>query len=129
MSEQPQSDDLGFELPAAGKTSRAGIVIVIVVLAGGGFAFGYIQHKKSPDAVLARGDGGAAKVEVLKPTALTSDRALALPGVMKALEETKIFPRTTGYVRRWLVDIGDAGKEGQVLAEIETPDLDPQLLQ
>jgi membrane fusion protein, multidrug efflux system len=122
-------EDLGFELPAAAKTSRTGIVIVLAVLAGIGFVFGYMQHKKAHgDTALPHGEA-AVKVDVVKPTTLTSDRALAVPGVTKALEETKIFPRTTGYVRRWLVDIGDHVKEGQLLAEIDVPDLDAQLSQ
>jgi membrane fusion protein, multidrug efflux system len=66
---------------------------------------------------------------VIKPKVIDSDRALALPGTVRALEQTKIFPRVTGYVRRWLVDIGDKVTAGQLLVEIDTPDLDAQLAQ
>src|SRR5579862_2050347 len=99
MSEVP--DQLGFELPAAAQSSRGRVLVVIALIAGGGFAFGYLEHHKARgDTVVAHGELGAVHVEVIKPTALTSDRALTLPGVVKALEETQIYPRTTGYVKR-----------------------------
>jgi RND family efflux transporter MFP subunit len=69
------------------------------------------------------------RVQVIQPAVLASDHALALPATVRALEQTKIFPRATGYVRRWLVDIGDKVTAGQLLAEIDTPDLDAQLAQ
>ncbi|MBP3954680.1 efflux RND transporter periplasmic adaptor subunit [Gemmata sp. G18] len=52
-----------------------------------------------------------------------------LPGTASPLRETAVYARTSGYLRRWLVDIGDQVKEGQLLAEIETPEVDAQLLQ
>ena len=69
------------------------------------------------------------KVEVFVPKVVASDRALALPGTVKALEETQIYARTTGYVRAWHVDIGDKVDAGALLAELDTPDLDAQLAQ
>jgi RND family efflux transporter MFP subunit len=123
-----QPEDLGFELPAPAKASRTGIVIILAVLAGGGFVFGYMQHKKAHGETAMPHDT-TVKVDTVKPALLSSDQALALPGVTKALEETKIYPRTTGYVHRWLVDIGDHVTEGQLLAEIDVPDLDAQLAQ
>jgi multidrug efflux system membrane fusion protein len=54
---------------------------------------------------------------------------LVLPGTVQALRETTIFARTGGYVKRWLVDIGGRVQAGQILAEIETPDLDQELAQ
>jgi RND family efflux transporter MFP subunit len=129
-----QEEDLGFELPAAAKTSRGVIAVVLVAVIGGVFAFGYMKHRAAgggSDAPAAHdlGGGAAARVEVMTAKALQSDQALVLPGVAKALEETKIYPRTQGYVRKWLVDIGDKVKEGQVLCEIDTPELDSQIAQ
>ena len=126
---QDKPDDLGFELPAAGKGSKVGIIVVIAVLAGGAFTFRYLRNQNAhAESIHVRADA-IAKVDVIKPNTLTSASELALPGITKALEETKIYPRTTGYVRKWFVDIGDKVKEGQLLAEIDTPDLDAQLAQ
>jgi RND family efflux transporter MFP subunit len=129
-----QEEDLGFELPAAAKTSRGLIAVVLVAVIGGGFTLGYMKHHAGAgggDATASHdlAGGAAARVEVMTAKALQSDQALVLPGVAKALEETKIYPRTQGYVRKWLVDIGDKVKEGQVLAEIDTPELDSQIAQ
>lgn len=54
---------------------------------------------------------------------------LVLPGNIEAFQETTIYPRSNGYVKAWKVDIGDEVKEGQLLAEIETPEIDQQLAQ
>jgi RND family efflux transporter MFP subunit len=130
MSDVPE--ELGFELPQAAKTSRARVLIVVILIAAGAFAFGWAKHHGGgiADPLVASDPGaGATRVQVMKPKVLESDQALVLPGTVKALEETKIYPRVTGYVKRWLVDIGDKVKEGQLLAEIETPELDAQLVQ
>ncbi len=129
-----EQEDLGFELPAAAKTSRGVIAAVLVAVVGGAFAIGYSRlHGGEGSGSAAPGGhdpgGTLARVEVFTPKALQSDQALVLPGVIRALEETKIYPRTQGYVRKWNVDIGDKVKEGQVLVEIDTPELDAQLAQ
>jgi RND family efflux transporter MFP subunit len=54
---------------------------------------------------------------------------LILPGTFQAFKSTTIYPRSNGYVKDWKVDIGDDVKEGQLLAEIETPELDQQVVQ
>jgi membrane fusion protein (multidrug efflux system) len=123
-------EDVGFELPAAAKFSRSRVLVIIVLLIAGAFGFGYYQHKKA-GAVLdeVRSTSSTLHVETILPKPLQSDQALALPGVIRALEETKIYPHTSGYVKRWLVDIGDKVKEGDLLVEIVAPDLDAQLVQ
>ena len=52
-----------------------------------------------------------------------------LPGRLEAFSKASLFARVSGYLTSWSVDIGDRVKAGQVLAEIETPDLDQQILQ
>ncbi len=78
----------------------------------------------------------AAKVEAVSPSVqfITPHRApattdLVLPGSVLAGHQTTVYARSTGYLRRWLVDIGDRVKAGQVLAEIESPEVDQQLSQ
>jgi RND family efflux transporter MFP subunit len=125
-----ESEDLGFALPTPSRISRTTVIVVLVILLGGGFAFGFRQRSKAHDRVpAALAEGRATQVEVITPKSLETDQALTLPATVRALEQTKIYPRVTGYVRKWLVDIGDKVTAGQLLAEIDTPDLDAQLAQ
>ncbi|HXA36288.1 MAG TPA: efflux RND transporter periplasmic adaptor subunit [Steroidobacteraceae bacterium] len=64
-------------------------------------------------------------VVIARPAVAGQD--LALPGETAAWYETTIYARVNGYVANWLVDIGDKVKKGQVLAVIETPELDAEL--
>jgi len=54
---------------------------------------------------------------------------LPLPGTVEAFQQTSIYARTNGYVKKWLVDIGDLVHEGDLLAELDTPEVDQQLSQ
>lgn len=66
-------------------------------------------------------------VAVIHPTAVASADSLRLPASLQALNSAPIYARTTGYVRRWLVDLGDPVRRGQVLAILDAPDVDQQL--
>ena len=125
-----EAEDLGFPLPPPAQTSRVKVVVVIAVLVAAGFGFGWIQRSKAHSRVDAPVVAPkAVHVEVMHAKVLDSDRAMSLPGTVRALEQTKIYPRVAGYVRKWLVDLGDKVKEGQLLVEIETPELESQLQQ
>ncbi len=69
----------------------------------------------------------APAVVVIHPLQGESAEELDLPGNMQAFNDTPIYARTSGYVKRWLVDIGAHVRQGQVLAVVETPELDQQL--
>lgn len=69
----------------------------------------------------------SVSVVVVHRGAPTTD--LLLPGTLEALHEASIYARTTGYVKQWYSDIGARVRAGQVLAEIEAPDLDQQIEQ
>lgn len=127
------ADDLGFDLPEPMRVSRSRLFTIgAIAVAALGLAFvvGYLprHHAKAELAEATTTEAASAPaVEVISPKVMTSDRALVLSGSVRALEETVIYPRAAGYVSRWLVDIGDKVKEGQLLAEIETPELDQEI--
>ena len=69
------------------------------------------------------------RVLVMTPKLAPHDSIAMLPGDVQAVEETSIYARTNGYLKRWHVDIGDEVTEGQLLAEIDAPEVDQQLRQ
>jgi RND family efflux transporter MFP subunit len=66
-------------------------------------------------------------VSVTAPAPGKSAAGVALPAEIKPYVEAPIYARASGYLRRWLVDIGDTVTAGQLLAEIDTPELDQEL--
>jgi RND family efflux transporter MFP subunit len=72
---------------------------------------------------------GLPHVTLVQPRPAPATSTTLLPGNVEALEETTVYPHTSGYLKRWLVDIGDEVKDGQLLAEIDTPDVDKELAQ
>jgi len=72
-------------------------------------------------------DSIAAPVNIIHPAAVSASDELSLPGDAQAYRDTPVYARTSGYLRSWKVDIGAHVKENDVLAEIETPELDQQL--
>jgi RND family efflux transporter MFP subunit len=132
---EPRPDDLGFSLPEPARLTPTRAIAgcaIFLVLIGGAFAVGYLprlEAKKELEAEARSAGASAPRVDVVTAKIATSDQALSLPGSIQALEETTIYPRVTGYVRKWDHDIGDRVKEGEVLAEIDTPELDQQIVQ
>lgn len=68
-------------------------------------------------------------VAVMTPKPGGAEGALLLPGDIQAIQDAPIYARTTGYVKTRSVDIGDQVKAGQVLAELDTPEVDQQMRQ
>jgi RND family efflux transporter MFP subunit len=68
-------------------------------------------------------------VEVITPTRMKATQDLILAGDIRAFSDAPIFARTNGYLKRWTVDIGEHVKKGQLLAEIDAPEINDQLRQ
>ena len=68
-------------------------------------------------------------VTVVSPTPGKAAAGLTLPAELKPYLEAPIYARASGYLKRWLVDIGAQVKEGELLAEIDTPELNQELAQ
>src|ERR1700760_1806820 len=68
-------------------------------------------------------------VTVIRPEATSKAQEIELPGTTQAFTEAPIYARTSGYLKKWYLDIGAHAKQGELLAEIETPELDQQLEQ
>ncbi|HEX2665448.1 MAG TPA: efflux RND transporter periplasmic adaptor subunit [Candidatus Acidoferrum sp.] len=68
-------------------------------------------------------------VGVIHPSAETGEEDLVLPGTMEAFVESPIYARTNGYLKKWYHDIGSRVQKGDLLADIDTPEVDQQLSQ
>jgi RND family efflux transporter MFP subunit len=68
-------------------------------------------------------------VSVVHPIAEAADEELILPGTLQAYEESPIYARTNGYLLRWYKDIGSRVTKGELLADIDTPEVDQELMQ
>ena len=107
------------------------IAAAVVLVLAAGFLAGYLPRR------LARGKLAAAtptapvapRVAVVKALAVDAGRLLTLPAGLVANQQTLVYARASGYVSRWLVDIGDRVKKGQLLVQLDTPELDKQLSQ
>jgi RND family efflux transporter MFP subunit len=68
-------------------------------------------------------------VNVVEPSSAGQSQEIVLPGNTQAFNDTPIYARTNGYLKHWYVDIGAHVKQGQLLADIDTPEVDQQLEQ
>ena len=105
------------------------VIVVLVVLVVGAVA-GVISRKKdSEDLEKYTAANAAPTVDLIAPKRQGAGKEIVLPGNMQAFTLAPIYARTTGYVRSWTHDIGSRVKKGELLAVIETPELDQQLAQ
>src|SRR3979490_779147 len=113
----------------AGKKSRlflflVGIAVVLVIVG----IFTLLQRREQYNALAKETEKSAVPtVAVIHPTVEPAQEDLALPSTLQAYVESPIYARTTGYVKKWYHDIGSHVQKGDLLAEIESPEVDPQL--
>ncbi|HXM43075.1 MAG TPA: efflux RND transporter periplasmic adaptor subunit [Bryobacteraceae bacterium] len=115
--------------------SRRGLwllALVLVVLIVIGFLKGYIPHRRNEATLVAEADTAAKEVPTVTVVSVersASNGTLVLPGNIEAVTEAPVLARASGYIKKRYVDIGDRVKSGQLLAEIEAPELDQQVNQ
>ena len=100
------------------------IVAVSVVIY---FVAIYPRVENAKDLAAVAAAAGKTTVTVVEPTQTSSAPELILPGNVKANQMTSIYSRVDGYIKKWYVDIGDHVQQGQVLADIEAPQIDASL--
>ncbi len=119
---------LRLQYPTHGRS----LVALVVGLALIGVVLGLaIYPRLHSNAALKKESVGlnVPSVSTVSPKAGAPTQELVLPGSLQALNETPIYARTNGYLKRRLVDIGSKVKAGELLAEIDTPEVDDQLQQ
>jgi membrane fusion protein, multidrug efflux system len=120
--------------PSPGRTGPWPWLISLMALLtfAGMFLIGYLPRLSHAAELAAAADlaqRSPLRVRVAKPRQVPAATALALPGAVAATRDTMIFARSTGYVHSWKFDLGDTVKTGELLAEIDQPELDQELIQ
>jgi len=116
--------------PKASRRSRYAVIAGVALVIVAGLALGVIPRLRAQSKLVAATQEVTLRtVTVTNATRLASSVQLALPGDVRAFEETKIYARADGYLLKWNSDIGAKVEAGQVLAEIDTPELDQELNQ
>jgi RND family efflux transporter MFP subunit len=114
--------------PTPVRLKRVLAVAIVIILIG--LAAGLVPRWLTRRALAQETqDLAVTTVAVVSPGPGKSDFGVPLPAEVQAYVEAPIYARASGYLKRWLVDIGAAVTNGQLLAEIETPELDQQLAQ
>ncbi len=104
--------------------------LIGLCVAGGVVVNGLVARARTDTKLKSWADAQSLPtVAVVYPERTETNATLDLPGRLEALSRAPIFGRVSGYVKSWSADMGAAVKAGQVIAEIEAPDLDQQLLQ
>jgi RND family efflux transporter MFP subunit len=127
------------ELPLLRPVRRSGSarakllgLLVLGLLLGGAFLLGFFPRLRQTEELRQDGEREANRVpevKVARAVKAATQVTLTLPGTARAQIEAPIYARINGYLKRFLVDLGDSVRKGQLLAEIESPEVDQQLRQ
>lgn len=108
-------------------TKKLVVASLALAFVGGGEALLRMHTHSQLEAQSA--EARVPLVRTVHPQAALRAAQLVLPGEVRAFVDAPIYSRTTGYVKRWVVDLGAHVKAGQLLAELDTPEVDAQLRQ
>jgi multidrug efflux system membrane fusion protein len=104
-----------------------GVLLLVLLIAGALTLWDHVSHERA----LAKETEieTVPTVAVVYPLSEKPDEDLVLPGSLQAYEESPIYARTSGYLVRWYKDIGSRVTKGELLAKIDTPEVDQELNQ
>jgi RND family efflux transporter MFP subunit len=110
----------------SGSLKRIGLIASVVAI--GVVAFGIYSRAHSEHQLAGwTADQALPTVTLLHPKPVAAGGQLVLPAALQALNSAPIYARTSGYVRKWFVDIGQSVRAGETLAVLDAPEIDQQL--
>jgi RND family efflux transporter MFP subunit len=111
------------------RRTRIAVLIVLAVLAVGAARTVFVRMTNARALEVGTAERAAQYVKTALPQTPAAGQTLALPGTLQGYVQSPISARASGYLRRWTKDIGSRVEKGELLAEIETPEIDQQLSQ
>lgn len=106
------------------------VIIGVILLAGTGLAATNMVNPEQRQELQSTAiEPSKPSVTIVRPKVGEALTDVRLPATVEALNAAKLHARAGGYVREWFHDIGDSVKKGEILASIDSPDLDQQLIQ
>lgn len=132
--EKQQTQDLAATPPLAesgrSRSRKWLVALAAFAIVAGVMLFGILTRVKARTALRAQtAEMAVPTVSVVHPQPSAPVQEIVLPANVQAITDSPVFARTTGYLKKWYVDIGAHVKKGQLLAVIETPEIDQQLRQ
>ena len=134
-SPPPANPDPHAHTVAVDTTSHLGkgpriVLLVLAVLLVAAIVAGILsRHAHEQELEKSVGAGALLTVQVTHPTTGADSQELRLPANTEAFVDTPIYSRTNGYLKKWYADIGTPVKQGQLLALVQTPEVDQQVQQ
>jgi RND family efflux transporter MFP subunit len=129
MTEQEQRKTLSTEASQHRAASHGWLYAILALLIIAGIVVAGILPRMKARAALKveTNDLAVPNVSVIHPKLGAPQQEIVLPGNMQPFADSPIYARTNGYLKKWYVDIGGHVKKGELLADIETPEVDQQL--
>jgi RND family efflux transporter MFP subunit len=111
------------------RRTRIAVLIVLVLLAVGAARTVFVRMANARALEASSTELAKQYVKTALPQTAAAGQTLALPGTLQGFVQSPISARASGYLKRWTKDIGSQVQKGELLAEIETPEIDQQLSQ
>jgi RND family efflux transporter MFP subunit len=135
LQETPRDHEPHSHVPVNAAPGTGRKIAIFVAIVAAGLAVGFFirhQHARQSELTLSEQTSASADaaptVDVIRVEYASPNHLLALPGEARPWIDTTLYARVNGYVAEWKKDIGDVVHKGDLLATIETPELDDQLV-
>jgi RND family efflux transporter MFP subunit len=126
----PESFMLDPRPPVFSRSKLWTVLLILVLLAAYVLAQGLLDRSADNQQLKAVADKQSVRtVNIITPAVSPASPSMDLPGRIEAYSKAPLYARISGYLKTWKADIGTSVKAGQLLAEIDTPDVDQQILQ